>query len=115
MSKKPASKSKSYKVSSTGRLLHVGAVAACMDEWTREENTAYAKVLAFKNKVIESQKREIMRLQSKNSRYINRLEECSSVIQDDNVIFHDLDVEREWVPEIHLDDDDVPFIVNMDQ
>ena len=87
-------------------------VAELMDEWTREENTAYHQRMQQMREHIHLLQLQVQRLESRNDIYMNRIRDMSTVIIEQRDILEDnVDSGLDWLPEVSFDTDGIPFLV----
>ena len=84
-------------------------VADLMDEFTRDENAAYAKVLETKNKIIHVLNQQIQRLDSEKSEYISRLNQMAAAVDEQSDIL--MGIVNEHVYQVGWDTNGIPFLL----
>ena len=94
----------------------LAVVADLMDQWTREENTAYHQRLQDLQRLLHLLKLQVQRLEAEKTDYIHRLRGMAVIIGEQNDIIQDnVDSNVDWVPEVIWDAQNVPnIVVNLD-
>ena len=89
----------------------VEEVAIIMDEWTRQENTAYAKKLAELTKELEDAKAKIARYEVRGRDYLMRLNRMAQLIVEADDLLQIYMPNRDEAYRVIHDHDNVPDVV----
>ena len=90
-------------------------VAELMDDWTRQENTAYHQRMQQQREHIHLLQLHVQRLEARNSIYLQRINNMAAVIIDQRELLEDnIDSGLDHVPHISFDADGIPFLQQPD-